>query len=117
MDDRRRRAEAAARPAAGRACASCRPSTSTWSPPPDHAEPILPGPFRDRIYRPQGWLSPVLLVGGRMDGVWRHERKGRRLAIAIEPFARLPKAVRTEAEAEAERLAAFLGGEPEVSWA
>ena len=82
-----------------------------------HAEALMPGPFADRVYRPQGWLSAVLLVGGRMEGTWRHERRGRRIAIAFEPFGRLPKAVRADAEAEAERLAAFLGGEPAISWA
>ena len=24
------------------------------------AERLMPGPFKDRVYRPQGWLSPVL---------------------------------------------------------
>jgi hypothetical protein len=82
-----------------------------------HAEQLTPGPYRDRIYRPQGWLSAVLLVGGRMDGTWRHERKGRRVEVAIEPFGRLAKGVRPAAEAEAERLAAFLGGELALTWA
>jgi hypothetical protein len=45
-----------------------------------HARHLLPGDFKKAIYRPQGWISPVLLVDGRMDGVWRHERKGKRLA-------------------------------------
>ena len=81
-----------------------------------HAEELMPGPFRDRVYRPQGWLSAVLLVDGRMDGVWRHERKGRRVAIAFEPFKRVGRAVRSAAEAEAERMAAFLEGELVVEW-
>ena len=55
------------------------------------AEHFLPGDFRDRIYRPQGWISPVLLVDGVMAGVWRHERKGRRLVVEVEPFGRLPR--------------------------
>jgi len=80
------------------------------------ADNLLPGPFRDRIYRPQGWLSPVLLVNGRMDGIWRHERKGRRLLVQIEPFVDLPSWARQAAEEEAERLAAFLGGRLELSW-
>jgi hypothetical protein len=77
------------------------------------AEHFLPGDFRERIYRPQGWLSPVLLIDGVMAGVWRHERKGRRLAVTVEPFE--PVARRPEVEAEAERLAAYLGGELELS--
>jgi uncharacterized protein YcaQ len=81
-----------------------------------HAEHLMPGPFADRVYRKQGWLSAVLLAGGRMEAVWRHERKGRRIEIAFEPFAKLARPVRSAAEAEAERLAAFLGGEPRIGW-
>jgi hypothetical protein len=83
-----------------------------------HAEHLLPGPFKARVYRPQGWLSPVLLVGGRMEGVWRQETKGRRVQVTIEPFAgQLPAWARRAAEAEAERLAAFAGGQLELRWA
>jgi hypothetical protein len=82
------------------------------------AERLMPGPFKDRVYRPQGWLSPVLLVGGRMEGTWRQEAKGRRLLVTIEPFTGPPPAwARRAAEAEAERLAAFTGGELELRWA
>ena len=51
-----------------------------------HAVHLLPGDFKKAIYRPQGWISPVLLVNGRMDGVWRHERKGKRIEVRVEPF-------------------------------
>ena len=81
------------------------------------AERLMPGPFKDRVYRPQGWLSPVLLVGGRMDGVWRQEARGRRLAVTIEPFTGPPPWARRAAEAEAERLAAFAGARLELRWA
>ena len=70
-----------------------------------------------RVYRPQGWISPVLLVNGRIEGVWRHERKGRRLVVELEPFGRLPKWARSQVEREAGRLADFLGGELAMSWA
>jgi hypothetical protein len=83
-----------------------------------HAERLLPDPaLKPRVYRNQGWLTPVLCVGGRFEGVWRHERKGRRVLVSIEPFAKLTKRVRAEAEVEAEGLAAFLGGALELSWA
>jgi hypothetical protein len=49
--------------------------------------------------------------------VWRHERSGRRLSVEIEPFAAAPAWVRRGAEAEAERLAGFVGGALSVSWA
>ncbi len=64
--------------------------------------------YKARICRGQGWVSPVLLVNGRMVGVWRHACKGRRLVVEIEPFGRLPAWARAQLEAEVERLAKFL---------
>ncbi len=72
-----------------------------------HAAHLLPGDLRSRVYRQQGWVSAVLLVNGRMDGVWRHELRGSRIAVTIEPFVTIPKWARRAAEEEAERLAAF----------
>ena len=56
-----------------------------------------------------------MLVDDRMEGVWRHERRGDRLSVGIEPFARQPYWVRRAAEQEAERLARFVGSELELS--
>jgi len=82
---------------------------------PRDRDAVLPSDQRARVYRPQGWLSPVLLVDGRMAGVWAHERKGDRLVVAVEPFGRLARAERAAVEAEAAALAAFLGGELELT--
>jgi len=84
---------------------------------PRDAEAVLAAEHRARVYRAQGWLSPVLLVDGRMAGVWSHDVGGDRVAIAVEPFAPVGSEVRAGVEAEARRLAAFLGGEPELTWA
>ena len=80
------------------------------------ADNLLPGKLRACVYRPQGWLSPVVLVDGQMAGVWKHERKGTRLTVTLEPFTKLPKWAVTAAEDEAERLGEFLGAAPDVSW-
>lgn len=74
-----------------------------------HAGELLPGDFRARVYRPQGWISPVLLVNGFMRGTWRHETKRDRLQVLVEPFLETPAWVRREAEKETERLAVFYG--------
>jgi uncharacterized protein YcaQ len=84
---------------------------------PRDAEAVLPAAQRARVYRPQGWLSPVLLVDGRMVGVWSHDVRSDRVAITVEPFAPVGSEVRAGVEAEAERLATFLGGEPHLTWA
>ena len=72
---------------------------------PRDREAVLPEALKGRVYRQQGWLSPVLLVDGRMEGVWRHELKGERLVVGIEPFADQPGWVRCAAEEEGEQLA------------
>ena len=81
------------------------------------AERFLPhARHRRQVFRNQGWISAVLLVDGRMAGVWRHARKGKAVAVEVEPFGALPAKVRRAAGEEVERLAAFLGGKPELRW-
>jgi len=82
-----------------------------------HAERLLPaGVDRARVYRAQGWISPVVTVDGRIAGLWRHELRGATLTVAVEPFGRLARERRAAVAAEAERLGAFLGGEPALRW-
>jgi len=78
---------------------------------PRDSDDVVAANARPRVYRPQAWLSPVLVVDGRMVGIWSHERKGSAVEVEIEPFGRVPRAVRAAAEAEAEGLATFVGGE------
>ena len=78
--------------------------------------PVLRAEHKDRVYRRQGWLSPVLLVDGRIAGVWSHERKGGFLGVTIAPFAAVGEAVRAGAEREAQRLAEYFGDELEFVW-
>src|SRR4051794_25525051 len=47
---------------------------------------VLAAEQRPRVYRRQGWLSPVLLVDGRMEGVWKHERSAGTLVVDAEAF-------------------------------
>jgi hypothetical protein len=77
---------------------------------------VLAPERRERVYRPQGWLSPVLLVDGRIAGVWSHDVAGGRVAVDVEPFERIGADVKAAVEAEVERLAEFLGGSAELRW-
>ena len=61
-----------------------------------------------RVYRPQGWLSPAILVDGRVEGTWSHERKGRRIGLRIEPFHRFGAELREAIEGEGQDLGRFL---------
>ena len=79
---------------------------------------VLAEQHRPRVHRPQGWISPVLLVDGRIAGVWRHERAKGRIRVQIEPFARVPtRGSRRAPRSRPPRSRRYLGGEPEVRWA
>jgi Winged helix DNA-binding domain len=81
-----------------------------------HAAHLLPGNLRIRVYRPQGWISAVLLVNGFMQGIWRHQIRGSRVEVVIEPFVKAPSWVHRAAAQEAERLAEFLGCSLSLDW-
>ncbi len=61
-----------------------------------------------RVYRNQGWISPVILIDGRVAGIWSHARKGGKLSVEVTPFEKFPKKVRARIEEEAASLARFL---------
>jgi uncharacterized protein YcaQ len=84
---------------------------------PRDAAAVLPAEHRARVYRPQGWLSPVVVADGRITGIWEHEATGAAVAVTVTPFERATAALRAGVEAEAERLAAFLGGALTLAWA
>lgn len=64
-----------------------------------------------RVYRPQGWLSPVVLVDGRIAGIWSHERKGQRLSVRVEAFRPFGSDVQRRVRAEVADLGRFLRAE------
>jgi hypothetical protein len=64
-----------------------------------------------RVYRNQGWISPVVLIDGAIAGVWSYTLQGKRLLVNIEPFGKLSKTERAGIEQEAESLALFFGNE------
>jgi uncharacterized protein YcaQ len=61
-----------------------------------------------QVYRPAGWISSVVLVDGRVAGVWGYERKGERLVVTTDLFSRPSRAMKDGVEAEAEDVARFL---------
>jgi len=63
---------------------------------------------RKKVYRSQGWVSPVLLVDGRAQGVWSHVQKKNDLEVKITPFSKLSNQVTERAKEEASDLGRFL---------
>lgn len=68
---------------------------------------LVDAEHRALVYRTAGWVSPTVLVGGRIAGTWEHRADAGRLTVRVTPFGALSAAQRTGVEAEAERLAAF----------
>ena len=63
---------------------------------------------RRAVYRPQGWITPVILVDGRVAGVWQQARDGKRLRLKVTAFGSMARRVRTGIREEAQDLGRFL---------
>ncbi len=81
-----------------------------------HSRYILDDAHKPKVYRAQGWISPVLLVDGRIEGVWEHEVKRGSVIVTVSAFDKLSRTVERGIEAEAARLGTFLGAESAVAF-
>jgi uncharacterized protein YcaQ len=64
---------------------------------------------RPQIYRPQGWISPVVLVDGRIAAVWEHTLNGNHLQVKVTKFGVISRQVISGVREEARDLGRFLG--------
>jgi DNA glycosylase AlkZ-like len=78
---------------------------------------LLPTAVRSLVFRPQGWVSAVVLVDGRISGVWEYASKASRTTVNVRMFAVPTASVRAAIVAEAERLNDFLDTRVEVQFA
>jgi uncharacterized protein YcaQ len=78
---------------------------------------LLSAKHYKRVYRNQGWISPVVLIDGAVAGVWSYKPQGKRLLVQIESFGKISKAERAGIEREGERLAHFFESELELEFA
>jgi hypothetical protein len=95
---------------------------------PDHAARLLPGfdPFtnelprrvdsvlkpadHDAVHRVAGWVTPIVVVDGRVAGTWELSNgKGGAGTVVVQPFGRWRAGARRELRPEVDRIAAFLG--------
>ncbi len=77
---------------------------------------LLPSGERAAVSRASGWISPVLVDGGRIVGTWTQEVRSGRLQVAVTPFGRLRAGVRKATAVEAERWAAYAAAPLALSW-
>ncbi len=68
---------------------------------------------RSKVSRTAGWISPVVLVDGRVEAVWSYKLSKQSMRVDIKPFETLTPKVLTEAGARAEAIASALGAKLE----
>ncbi|MDX6485231.1 MAG: hypothetical protein QOF43_384 [Gaiellaceae bacterium] len=70
---------------------------------------------KERVFLRGAGPNPVLLVDGRVAGVWRRKHRGKRMEIDIQPFRKLTARERSELADDAARVARTYGAEPVLS--
>ena len=76
---------------------------------PRRIESVLGAGDHDRVHRTAGWVTPIVVIDGRVAGTWEIEsRKTGAGAVVVQPFGRWRRGARQELAAEVERIAAFL---------
>ena len=73
--------------------------------------------FYKRVYRNQGWLSPVVIVNGRIVAVWFLEERAKSFVVDVQPFSPLDAKVRRGIAQEADALGTFLGARCDAQFA
>ena len=68
---------------------------------------VMDPAHHDRIYRVAGWVTPVVVVDGRVAGTWELAA-GKRGGVVVTRLERWRSGVEAELAAEVDRLAAFL---------
>lgn len=75
--------------------------------PPDWAQRVPPRTIASQLQ--------VLLVDGKVAGVWQRQAKGRRIAVQVDPFVDLNPLQESVLEQEASRIGAILGGDASLA--
>jgi hypothetical protein len=74
---------------------------------PRRVDALMPVDRHADVHRVAGWVSPVVIVDGRIAGTWELAN-GKRGGITVTPFGRWRGTARKELAPEADRIAAFL---------
>jgi hypothetical protein len=69
---------------------------------------IVPKAKKEAVYRKGAWVSQVVMRGGRVVGVWKHDRKPRGTAVEVDLFDRRA-ATKKQITQELEALEPYIG--------
>jgi len=63
---------------------------------------------QSRVYRPQGWIAPVLLINGRVNGIWKYALEKNHLRVQVTKFKPISRQASAAILEEGRDLARFL---------
>ncbi len=75
---------------------------------------LLSAQHYKRVYRNQGWISPVVLIEGEVTGVWSYKMRRKKLEVGVEAFGKFSKGERDAIEREAQSLGRYFDCEAEI---
>lgn len=76
---------------------------------PRHVDSVLDDTHHDKVHRTAGWVTPIVLIDGRVAGTWEIENgKGGTGTLVVQRFGRWRSGAPRELAAEVERIAGFL---------
>jgi hypothetical protein len=71
-------------------------------------DPLISVAHQKHVFRPQGWISAVVLVDGLRKGVWEHQFKPADFILKTSLFTSLSHLLRKKIATEAEHLGRLL---------
>jgi hypothetical protein len=74
---------------------------------PRRVDAVLSDGYHERVHRTAGWVTPIVVVDGRVAGTWEIGG-GKAGTVAVQPFERLTAPARKQLKDEVERVGAFL---------
>ncbi len=74
---------------------------------PRHREQLLSGAYKSLVFRPQGWVSAVVLVNGSIQGVWQQTTRRSQTVVKVHLFCPPWTVIQNGIEAAVERLSDF----------
>jgi len=75
---------------------------------PRRVDSVLPVGHHDDVYRTAGWVTPLVLVDGRIGGTWEINGTAKRSMVNVIRWQSSERDAAAELEAEVDRVAAFL---------
>jgi Winged helix DNA-binding domain len=80
-------------------------------------DPLFPGQASSRARAPSGQAGnyPVLIIDGVVAGVWHQRRSGKWIDVTVEPLRMLTAPQRRALQAQVDRIAEILEGQPRLT--